>query len=42
MMKNIIKGPDDLKKVVNEEATSMMDNKKMDIDFSPKIFMHTD
>lgn len=42
MMKNIVKGPDDLKKIVNDETTSLMDNKQMDIDFSPKIFLHTD
>ncbi len=40
--KNMIKGPADLKKIVEEEASNVIDNGKIDIEFSEKIFMHND
>jgi phage-related baseplate assembly protein len=31
LQKNIVKGPEDLKKIVDEEASSIMDSNKIDI-----------
>ena len=40
--KNIIKNADHLRKVADEEVSKIIDNDKMDIEFSEKIFLHND
>lgn len=40
--KNIVRNYDHLKKIVDEEVTSVVNNDKLDIEFSEKIFMHND
>jgi hypothetical protein len=40
--KNIVRNYDHLKKIVDEEVSSVINNDKIDIEFSEKIFMHND
>ena len=40
--KSIIRDYQHLKKVVNDEVTSVVDNEQMDVEFSEKIFLHND
>ena len=40
--KNVIKDYDHLKKVVDQEVSSAVDNDQIDLEFSQKIFMHND
>ena len=40
--KNIIRNYEHLKKVVDQQVSSMIDNDKIDIEFSEKIFTHDD
>ena len=40
--KNVIRNYEHLKKVVDQQVSSMIDNDKIDIEFSEKIFTHDD
>lgn len=42
MEKNIVKDSKHLKKISDDEVGSVINSNKIDVEFSPKIFMHTD
>ena len=42
MEKNIVKDSKHLKKICDDEVSSVIDKDLIDVEFSPKIFMHTD